>query len=244
MKDQEIDWTLFIFCYNEEGSVGAVIDQAVTVSSKLCHSFEVLVINDGSSDSSTEIIDAKCNEHRNVRAIHHAKNLGIGSALISGYRNAKGTHVCGIPADGQFNIEELLPFKDVVLGEVVCFVREDKRYSYYRGFLTAFNKLTNRILLGLALQDVNWAKIYHAEDLRSIDPRMKSSLIESEMCAMLKAKGVRFLEVPSIYQERSAGETKGGSFRTVGRAALEFFELVFLVNLFRIREKLKVSLGK
>ena len=237
MKDPCLDWTLFIFCYNEEGSVGSVIDEAVSVASKLCEdSFEVLVINDGSSDRSSEIISAKCKQYENVQGIHHKKNLGIGSALISGYSHAKGTHVCGIPADGQFSAEELLPFRESEQGEVICFVREDKRYSLYRELLTTFNKITNKVLLGLALQDVNWVKIYHLDDLRSIEPTMKSSLIESEMCAMLKAKGVNFIEVPSVYQERSAGDTKGGSLRTVGMAALEFAKLVFRVNLFRIRQ--------
>lgn len=236
MKDLSLDWTLFIFCYNEEGSVGSVIDQAVRVASKLCeNSFEVLVINDGSSDRSAEIINAKCEEYQRARVIHHKENLGIGSALISGYTNAKGTHVCGIPADGQFNVEELLPFRESERGEVICFVREDKRYNMYREFLTTFNQITNKVLLGLALQDVNWVKIYHLDDLRSIKPTMKSSLIESEMCAMLKAKGVNFIEVPSVYKERSAGDTKGGSLRTVGMAVLEFAKLLVRVNLFRMK---------
>ena len=231
-----ISWTMFIFCYNEEHTVGNVIEQAVRVCEKLSEGAnEILVVNDGSTDHSKEVIESKCLEHVNVRAIHHPKNLGIGAALISGYSNAKGACVCGIPADGQFNPEEILPFKNHVAGEVVCFVREEKRYNAYRNLLSTFNNFINKLLLGLALQDVNWVKVYHSDDLKGIKPKMRSSLIESEMCAMLKVRGAEFVEVPSVYHERTAGETKGGSLKTVGMAALEFTRLVVRVNLFRFR---------
>lgn len=237
IKPSAESWTIFIFCFNEEHTVGNVIEQAVSVCKKLSENqCEILVVNDGSTDASPEVIDAKCAEHPNVIAIHHPKNRGIGSALITGYSNAKGARVCGIPADGQFNPEELIPFKNHMAGEVICFVRQDKRYNFYRNVLSSFNNITNRLLLGLALQDVNWVKIYHSKDLTNIRPTLRSSLIESEMCAMLKVCGVRFKEEPSVYHDRSAGETKGGSLSTVSLAAMEFARLVWRVNLFRLKK--------
>lgn len=229
-------WTLFIFCYNEKDSVGNTIDRTVSVSLELAQTpCEVLVIDDGSTDGSSEVIEQKCAQYETVRAIHHPLNRGIGAALISGYTQAKGMRICGIPADGQFNPEELLPYKNFESGEVISFVRQDKRYNFYRAILSSFNNLTNRIFLGMSVGDVNWVKAYHADDLKQINPTLKSSLIESEMCALLKVRGTRFREVDSIYHQRRAGKTKGGSLKTVGLAALDFSRLVWRVNLFRIR---------
>jgi len=237
-KTSSIPWTIFIFCYNEEYTVGEVIDQTVNICKKLSEApSEILVVNDGSTDSSKAVIDGKCAEYLQVRAIHHPKNRGIGAALITGYSNSNGARICGIPADGQFNPAEIIPFKDHEAGEVICFARQDKHYTQYRRLLSAFNNITNQILLGLALQDVNWVKIYHTKDLGSIRPTLRSSLIESEMCAMLKVRGVRFREVRSIYHDRAAGETKGGSFRTVSLAVMEFAILVWRVNLFRLLKR-------
>ena len=236
MKANNLDWTVFIFCYNEEHTVGSVVDKAVEVCKQLsARSSEVLVVNDGSSDRSSWIIAEKCKEHPMVRAIHHPMNKGIGHALISGYSNAKGLRICGVPADGQFDLTELLPFGNMNPGEVISFVRRQKHYNRYRSLLTGFNNLMNRAFLGLTLEDVNWVKIYHATDLKKIRPSMKSSLVESEICAKLKVNGVSFVEVPSTYHQRVAGETKGGSLKTVGLAAVELIGLLVRVNVYRLR---------
>ncbi|MCF8463395.1 MAG: glycosyltransferase family 2 protein [Flavobacteriales bacterium] len=240
MQPYTIPWTIFIFCYNEEHTVGKVIDLAVDVCTQLSQNqCEILVVNDGSTDRSQEVIDVKCGQYNNVKAIHHSTNKGIGAALISGYSNAKGERVCGIPADGQFNPEEIIPYGNLEAGEVISFVRKDKRYTNYRVLLSSFNNLTNKFLLGLSLQDVNWVKIYHAKDLKAIHPTLKSSLVESEMCAMLKVHGVSFREVPSFYYQREVGETKGGSLKTVSKAAFELVALLWRVNRFRFRNRCK-----
>lgn len=218
--------------------MGAVIDQAVEVCKELAgDSWEVLVINDGSTDGSLNQIEEKKSIHPEISVVDHPVNKGIGAALISGYTRAKGQRVCGVPADGQFNLNELLPFKTFKQGQVISFSRRNKRYNLYRAALSSFNTVTNRVFLGLELQDVNWVKIYHREDLRKLQLRMKSSLIESEMCAKLKALGVKFIETPSEYQVRRSGQSKGGGLKTVVIAATEFSFLIYHVNLFRFRNR-------
>jgi glycosyltransferase involved in cell wall biosynthesis len=219
--------TIFVFCFNEQGAVGRVISDSIEVGQSLTDgSFEVLVVDDGSTDGSAEVIDEWCAASLCVRCVRHRANEGIGVALRSGYLNAQGNVICGVPADGQFNVRELLITGLPRKGEVFTFFRREKNYSTYRNFLTGANLLINRWVLGLTVRDVNWVKAYHRADLQMIDITLNSSLVETEIAGKAQRLGCAFIEFPSDYHLRLHGDSKGGSFRTVLMAIREMLILI------------------
>lgn len=233
-------WSLVIFCYNEAGTVAKVINDCLAAGQHLAvgNLFEVLVVDDGSHDGSGPIIDQLAQLHPEVRVVRHEVNRGIGPALISGYQNAQYENVCAIPADGQFEVQELYAFASFNINEVISFYRPEKTgYELYRRVLTWLNSFLNKTLLGLQLKDVNWVKVYKNEQLQSLQLKLKSSLLESEICAKLKHKGIVFKEYPSAYLPRESGTPKGGSWRTLLAAAQEFLKLVYSVNKFRLARR-------
>ncbi|RPJ28304.1 MAG: glycosyltransferase family 2 protein, partial [Planctomycetaceae bacterium] len=80
-----ISITVFFPCYNEQGNVRRVVEQAINVLEKLRADYEILVVDDGSSDATGQIADEVAAGHGRVRAIHHPHNLGYGAALQSGF---------------------------------------------------------------------------------------------------------------------------------------------------------------
>lgn len=230
-------WSLVIFCYNEAGTVGRVIAEAIEAGKHLAQNqpYEVLVIDDGSADGSGPIMDAIALQNPLVRVVRHEVNKGIGPALISGYQNAQYENVCAIPADGQFDIKELYPFSSFGTNEVIAFYRPEKTgYELYRRVLTWLNSFLNKLLLGLQMKDVNWVKAYKRQQVQSLPLSLKSSLLESEICAKLKHQKRVFKEYPSEYLRRESGEPKGGSLKTLAAAAKEFLKLVYSVNKYRL----------
>lgn len=228
-------WSLVIFCYNEQGTIEKVIKDAIHTGEQLApNNYEVLVVDDGSNDGSSQLIDKLVPLHPYLRCVRHSKNKGIGFALNTGYTEAANENVCAIPADGQFNLKELLPFHNMAQNEVISFYRPIKQgYSAYRNILNWVNLTSNRLLIGLDMKDVNWVKVYKRHHLRSIPIELKSSLVESELCAKLSSRGVVFREYPSEYLLREHGEPKGGSLKTMSAAAFEFSKLIFSVNKYR-----------
>jgi glycosyltransferase involved in cell wall biosynthesis len=73
--------SVFLPCYNEEGNLGNVVAALTPELSKLTDRFEIIIVNDGSSDHTGEIADALAGANPSVRVVHHRKNQGYGAAV-------------------------------------------------------------------------------------------------------------------------------------------------------------------
>ena len=76
--------SVFFPCYNEEANVEATTRAALAALSQVSSDFEVIIVNDGSTDRTGEIADQLAQEHPRVRAVHNRPNLGYGGALQRG----------------------------------------------------------------------------------------------------------------------------------------------------------------
>lgn len=232
-------WSIIIFCYNEEGSVADVIESSFNFLQRMDISdSQVIVVNDGSKDNSAVEIQKAKTRFPQLEVVTHEKNKGIGEALRSGYAAATRDNVIAIPADGQYNITEAEPYIEVPPKTIISFFRKENTvYSVSRNILSYFNKKVNLWLIGFDMKDVNWIKIYKGDELRSFPLEVKSSLVESEICAKLVARGHNIVEVNSVYHERTSGVSKGASFKIVYQAIRDILRLATVVV--RYRTKLK-----
>ncbi len=232
-------WSIVIFCYNEEGSVAKVVEDAVHVLQIMApDNHEIIIINDGSTDGTSSLIEILKQKYDKICLINHEHNLGIGAALRSGYDNAKNENVCLVPADGQFDLYELLPYAKIPQKTFVSFHRIVKTsYSSYRNMLSILNRKVNRYFLGLNMYDVNWVKIYKLSELKQLDIKMQSSIIETEICAKLMIRSNSLIQVPSSYHPRTSGTAKGSSIKDIMRIMKELYSLIRIVKKFRKMHK-------
>jgi len=81
----------------------------------------------------------------------------------------KSQNVVAVPADGQFDLEELIPYKNFKDNQVIAFYRDRKTsYSFFRNSLSFLNRAINSIFLRLKLHDVNWVKVYKLKSLTAL----------------------------------------------------------------------------
>lgn len=223
--------SIFIFLYNEAENIQQVIENTALFLKNHVEDAELIVINDGSSDNSKEVL-TDLQKNYQFTLINHETNLGIGHALKNGYQVASKDFVVGVPGDGQFDVMELLEIKEWNFDRFYSFYREQKGYNWYRNSLTQFNLLLNRLFLKNSLKDVNWIKVYSKNQIAEANPELNSSLIESEISSKLIKRGYIFEEISSTYLPRNSGVPKGGNIKTVSKAFIEMFHLVRIVRKF------------
>lgn len=230
-------WSIGILCYNEEGTLREVYGQVVQLFEKWgLEDGEIILVDDGSKDSTPVIIGQLASGDPRVKAVIHPVNLGIGAGIRSIYAHAAKENVVFVPGDGQFDVKELAPYRDFDPKTFIAFYREENlTYDAFRNLLSWFNKAFNRFFLGLDLRDVNWVKVYKRQLLDRLDLRLKSSAIESEICAKLGILGVVPIEVRSHYLPRRAGVSKGASLKSIWLVSKELAKLFVAVIVFRIR---------
>ncbi len=233
-------WSVGILCYNEAGSLGKVTADLVNVLKQLTDTFEVIIVDDRSTDGSRVVANDLANIYPQVRVVSHDVNKGIGGALRSIYEQAKYENIGFIPGDGQFDVTEYLPFPEIAENHFISFYRkENTSYNLFRNILSLVNKRLNAICLGITIKDVNWTKIYKRADIRQLNLELTSSLIESEICAKLLYRKKRVIEVQSKYLPRVYGESKGASMAIIKKAMKDTVTLIQVMSRFKKAEKQK-----
>lgn len=225
--------SFIIFCYNEQDTIREVFNDCLNVANVMCEEYEIILVNDGSTDSTGKICDDLSRENSNTKTISHPLNLGIGMALRSGYNAATKEFICAIPGDAQFDVHELLVTKPFQTNVYYSFYRPQTNYTLYRKILNWANRLFNQHMLAVYLRDVNWIKVYRKEHLELTNPQLNSSLIESEICAKLYKSNIVPIEIPSNYLPRKGGQSKGGSWKTLRKAIAETTKLWWVVFNFK-----------
>ena len=229
--------SIVLFGYNESKTIYKVFKKTLINIKKITSDFEIIIIDDGSTDNSSQIINEISSKYPFVNSIFNNYNLGIGQTLLKGYKKTIKKNVCCIPLDGQFDPEELLKIKDIDLKKnFISFYRvNNSQYSIFRKSLSKLNFLLNFLMLGIYLKDVNWVKIYNKKHLENINISLSSSLIETEICAKLIINQINPIQIKSLYLNRTYGESKISSYKILSKVIFE--TPIIILNIFFYRLK-------
>ena len=145
MKNRESFLSVIVPAYNEEDNIVDCVKRVSDALSSSQRAFEILVVNDGSTDQTLPRAFSLSKSCDFVRTIDLGGNFGKPTALKEGLRRAKGDLVAFFDADLQYDPRDLVKMADLV-GNGVDFVNGNRDYNGYGPSRTVFSKLYNRLV--------------------------------------------------------------------------------------------------
>lgn len=215
--------SLVLPAHNEAENIRPVVDRALAVLPRFVDRFEIIIVNDGSRDTTGRIVDELARGDARVSVVHHPRNRGYGAALTSGFNVATGDYIMFMDADQQFDISDLRLLAPFV-GEfdIVAGFRMERSDAFHRRVFAEIFNVTVRVLFGIHLRDIDCAfKMFRGDLLRSLELSAPGALINTEIQAKARRHGATLEQVGVHHYPRLAGTATGGSWRVIARAMRE-----------------------
>ena len=207
--------SVVIPCFNEINTISEIIKKIDNALNK--YQFEVLVIDDCSTDGSVVLLEKLKLNNKNVRVLLNSKNLGKGASLRKGFNEAMGEIICIQDADLEYDPNDLIPMIDLIAGDSADVVIG----SRFRGNGPVranlfFNRLANfiittltNIFTNLSLTDIECCyKVFKKDDIQKINLIENRFGIEPELTIKFANLNLRIFEVGISYYGRTKDEGK------------------------------------
>ena len=215
-------------CYNDAATIGKLVDAAYAALSPLVDEVEVIVVNDGSSDGSREVLDALAADRPWFRPIHHERNRGYGGALISGFTAARHDWIWYTDGDAQYDASEAalmvpLATDDV---DVVQGYKMGRGDPWYRKVIGRAYHHVVKVLFRLPVRDTDCDFRMFRRRLVTDRPLTSTSgVVCVEMMRRFTEQHARFVEVPVHHYARPSGTSQFLRGPTIARSARQLLEL-------------------
>ena len=244
MEEQKLDVSVVVPLYNEEESLPELVAWIDRVAKDNRLSYEVIMIDDGSTDRSWEVVEKLAKQYATVRGIAFRRNYGKSAALYCGFEAAQGEVVITMDADLQDSPDEIPELRRMILEEGYDLVSgwKKKRYDPIgKRWPSKFFNGTARLASGIKLHDFNCGlKAYRKKVVKSIE-------VYGEMHRFIpilakKAGFKRIGEKVVEHRARKYGYSKFGLERMV-KGYLDLISVMFMSHFGRSPMYLFGSLG-
>jgi glycosyltransferase involved in cell wall biosynthesis len=224
--------SVFFPAYNDSGTIASMVIRAVQAASELTPDYEVIVVNDGSSDATAAVADEVASKYPNVRVIHHERNRGYGGALQTGIRSATKELIFYTDGDAQYDPAELAllwrsltPDADIVNGYKIS--RSDPLHRIIIGRL--YHHIV-AVMFGLKMRDVDCDfRLMRRSMFERIDLEKTSGVICLEMMKKVQDAGFRMVEVPVHHFHRAYGKSQFFNFRRIAKTGVDVMRLWYVL---------------
>ena len=222
--------------FNEGENLKSVIDEVADTMA--AHSwatpYELIIINDGSSDDTASLADTLARTSSSVRVFNHAHNQGLGAALRTGYTASRGQFVTWMSSDGEIDIHYLLDL--LRLADEADIVISGKRLRegiahWYREVFSGTLGLLSRLLVGFNWSQMSGIYLIRGDLLRQFNFHSTTGMVNFEVYLLARRRGLRIVEGPPLNaRARLSGKSKVANIRTILKTFHELLKLRFVIS--------------
>jgi glycosyltransferase involved in cell wall biosynthesis len=216
-SDRVESLSVFFPAYNEQDIIAKTVESASRAVSRFADDYEIIVVDDGSSDQTATVVEDIARRDPHVRLVSHGVNRGYGAALRTGFASAQKELVFFSDADGQFDLQELVGLLGMLnRAPVVLGYRIRRSDPLYRLFIAKVYNILIRMVFGLRVRDIDCAfKLFRREVLQNVTLESDGAFISSELLIKLKRNNVPMVERGVHHYPRTTGTSKGATPKVI-----------------------------
>lgn len=213
--------------HNEAVNIASVISKCVSVCSKLFSDFEVLAVDDGSSDGTDALVLEISRKDPRIKLVTHPANRGYGAAIRSGFAASGKEWIFFTDSDGQFDPSEMVDFLPLLdKADIVAGYRLKRRDNFYRRLMGRLYTYLVDLLFGTGVKDINCAfKFIRADILKGMTLKSEGALINAEIISLARRQNLAIVQKGVHHYPRLSGKQSGGTTRVILRALKEYANL-------------------
>lgn len=233
--------SVFFPCYNDAETIGSMCLMAAKSARELTDNFEIIVIDDGSTDHSAEVLrDLAQQMEPRLTVVTHPKNTGYGAALRSGFAASSREWILYTDGDAQYNIREMKNLVEKISDKV----------DIVQGYKIKRCDPVHRIIIGLVYKYLmKWLFRLNIRDIdcdfrllrRSVFDKVvlhhDSGVICIEMVKKMQDAGFRFVEVGVSHYFRKHGCSQFFNFRHLSRVMINIIRLWLELKVFKPKDQ-------
>ncbi|MFC1485383.1 glycosyltransferase family 2 protein, partial [bacterium] len=213
------------------GTIKDMVEDAREVLEEIANEYEIIIVNDGSLDTTAQVADEMHEKYPEVRAVHHNYNVGYGAALKTGFAECKYEVIFYTDGDHQFDIKELkdlMPYIDEY--DLVSGYRKNRAYDNekMRKLSSILYNAFIKLLFGLKYKDLDCAfKLMKRDVIKDSAQFINSGFICAVLFYETERRGKKIKQLPVSHYERKYGVSSSFSFFFILRSIVELFEAVW-----------------
>ncbi|MCX6704441.1 MAG: glycosyltransferase family 2 protein [Candidatus Woesebacteria bacterium] len=223
--------SVFLPIYNEEANIKSVTLATIRVLQVQAAEWELIVVNDGSTDRSAEIIEELARSEKRIKVVTHKVNEGYGASIASGLYESKYPWISFMDSDGQFNFAEIEDFirkqKETNADLVIGFYKK-RRVSTFKKITSKLWEFTVFALFGLKVRDIDCGFKLISKSVIDTIPRLESqrgAFISSELLVKSVKAGFKIAQVPVTHYPRTKGAGTGRNLNVIIKSFADLFRL-------------------